>query len=389
MDILMGFGKRASLAGSAATLMLMLTLTLTRIFAVTFSASSTALSLILAAMLLMPASSQATDYPMQQDGDWVASLFTFHSGETLADMRLHYTTIGDPKNPAVLVLHGTYRPGIDMLSKEFAGALFGAGQPLDASKYFIIMPDGIGAGKSSKPSDGLRAGFPEYDYADLVLAQYRLLTEGLGIHHLRLIIGNSMGGMQTWLWGQTYPGMMDALVPMASQPIEMAGRNWMMRRMVVESVRMDPAWDHGNYTTQPPSLRLATVMFGIATNGGTLAYQANAGAHALADKLVDDRLAAPSSADANDFIYQWASSANYNAMPGLGKIAAPVLAINSADDERNPPETGTMVTSMKQVRHGELFLIPASTETRGHGTTGYAKFYAAKLAAFLRAAPAR
>lgn len=193
-----------------------------------------------AALMLCSAATQAADPPRPVEGDWVAPRFQFHTGQTLENLRLHYVTLGDRANPAVLVLHGTYQSAQAMLSKDFGGQLFGPGQPLDASKYFIIIPDGIGVGKSSKPSDGLRAAFPQYNYADMVLAQYRMLTEGMGITHLRLIIGNSMGGMQTWIWGGTYPGFADGLVPMASQPTEMASRNWMMRRMLVESIKQDP-----------------------------------------------------------------------------------------------------------------------------------------------------
>ncbi|MEJ0003993.1 MAG: alpha/beta fold hydrolase [Pararobbsia sp.] len=337
---------------------------------------------VLAAFL--PSLASAQDYPAPHEGDWIAPSFTFHTGETLKNLRLHYVTLGDPTKPAILVLHGTNEPAAGMLTPNFAGKLFGPGQPLDATKYFIILPDGIGLGKSTKPSDGLRAHFPQYDYTDMVTAQYRMLTEGLGIHHLRLVFGYSMGGMQTWLWGEQYPDMMDALVPMASQPIEMSGRNWMMRRMLVESIRQDPAYDHGDYTVQPPSLRLAGTMFGIATSGGTLAYQALAPTHAKADQLVDDRLAAPLKSDANDVVYQWASAADYNAEPGLGRIRAPLLAINSADDERNPPETGTMEASLKQLQHASLYLIPASAETRGHATNLNASFYAQQLGAFMQ-----
>ena len=333
---------------------------------------------------LLPSMASAKDYPAPREGDWIAPSFTFHTGETLNNVRLHYVTVGDPTKPAILVLHGTNEPAAGMLTPRFAGKLFGPGQPLDATKYFIILPEGIGLGKSTKPSDGLRARFPQYDYNDMVSAQYRMVTEGLGIHHLRLVLGYSMGGMQTWLWGEQYPDMMDALVPMAAQPTEMSARNWMMRRMLVESIKQDPAWDHGNYTVQPPSLRLAGTMFAIATSGGTLAYQALAPTHAKADKMVDDMLAAPQKRDANDVIYQWASAADYNAEPGLNRIRAPLLAINSADDERNPPETGTMQASLKQLKHARLLLIPASAETRGHGTGLNATFYAQQLGAFMQ-----
>ncbi|MFL9922626.1 alpha/beta fold hydrolase [Herbaspirillum lusitanum] len=341
--------------------------------------------LLFAAMTISTAAlAQSADYPNRKEADWIAPKFTFHTGESIDNLRLHYATVGDPSQPAVLLLHGTYGSGAAFLGKDFGGLMFGPGQPLDASKHYVIMPDAIGVAKSSKPSDGLRMRFPQYNYADMVLAQYRLVTEGLGVKHLKLVMGNSMGGMQTWLWGETYPDMMDALVPMASQPVEMASRNWMMRRMLVESIKQDPAWNNGNYTTQPPSLRLANTMFGIATSGGTLAYQNQAPTRALADKIVDERLNAPVTADANDFIYQWSSSGDYNAMPNLSRIKAPLLAINSADDERNPPETGTLVEALKQLTRARLLLIPASTETRGHSTTASAKFYAPQVGEFLK-----
>jgi homoserine O-acetyltransferase len=344
---------------------------------------------LLAAIFLMAAPALAADAPAVGDGDWIAPEFRFHTGETLPALRLHYTTVGKPGGEPVLILHGTGGSGAGMLSPGFSGELFGAGQPLDAAKYFIILPDALGAGQSARPSNGLRTQFPHYDYDDMVLAQYRLVTEGLGIRHLRLVLGNSMGGMHVWVWGETYPGFMDALVPMASQPAEVSGRNWMTRRMLIESIRQDPAWNNGNYSAQPPSLRLANVFMGIATSGGTLAYQALAPTREAADKLVDARLAAPAPADANDFIYQWDASRDYNPAPGLERIEAPVLAINSADDERNPPETGIMQRSMQHVKNGRLLLIPASAETRGHGTTGMAVFWKEALRDFLNNLPAR
>jgi homoserine O-acetyltransferase len=221
----------------------------------------------------------------------------------MPSVRLHYTTIGDTSGQPVLILHGTGQSGRAMLTPAFAGELFGAGQPLDAAKYFIVLPDALGTGKSTRPSETLRAEFPHYNYDDMVLAQFRLVTEGLGIRHLRLVIGNSMGGMHVWLWGETHPDFMDALVPMASQPTEMASRNWMMRRMLIEMIRQYLAYDGGRYATQPPSLRLANVFMGIGTSGGTLAYQALAPTRAKADALVDERLAAPAPADANDYVY--------------------------------------------------------------------------------------
>jgi homoserine O-acetyltransferase len=334
-------------------------------------------------------SATAADYPAPKQGDWVARDFRFHTGEVMPELRLHYTTVGEPSGQPVLILHGTAGSGATMLTQDFAGELFGPGQPLDASKYYIILPDALGAGKSSKPSDGLRGKFPRYNYDDMVAAQYRLVSEGLGVRHLRLVIGNSMGGMQTWMWGVAYPDFMDALAPMASQPTEMSSRNWMMRRMLIDTIRNDPDWHDGNYTTQPRSLKAANVFFGIATNGGTLAYQKMAPTREQADKLVDARLAAPFTADANDFLYQWDSSRDYNPAPGLERIAARLLAINSADDERNPPETGIMAREIKRVKAGAIYLIPASEETRGHGTTAMAKFWKQQLQDLLQAAPRR
>ncbi|WP_046865740.1 alpha/beta fold hydrolase [Microvirga massiliensis] len=331
----------------------------------------------------------AAEYPAPKEGAWTARDFRFHTGEVVPELRLHYRTVGEPSGEPVLILHGTAGSGASMLTPAFAGELFGPGQPLDASKYFIILPDAIGAGKSSKPSDGLRTKFPRYNYDDMVMAQYKLVTEGLGIRHLRLVLGNSMGGMHTWIWGATYPDFMDALVPMAAQPTEMAARNWMMRRLLIEAIRNDPDYNNGDYTKQPGSMKLANVTFAIGTSGGTLAYQKLAPSRETADKLVDERLAAPFQADANDFIYQWESSRDYNAAPGLERIQAPLLAINSADDERNPPETGVMDRELKRVKNGRLYLIPASEDTRGHGTTAMAKFWKDQLVEFLQSVPRR
>jgi homoserine O-acetyltransferase len=334
-------------------------------------------------------SAVAADYPEPKQGDFIARDFKFHTGEAMPELRIHYTTVGDPSGQPVLVLHGTGGSAASMLTPGFGGALFGPGQPLDATKYYVIIPDAIGHGKSSKPSDGLRVKFPHYDYADMIDAQHRLLSEGLGVRHLRLVIGNSMGGMETWLWGEKYPGYMDALVPMASQPTAMASRNWMLRRMLLETIRNDPDYNNGDYTTQPRFMKIATVFFGIATAGGTLNYQKQAPTREAADKIVDARLAAPMPADANDFLWQWGSSADYDAAPGLEQIEAALLAINSADDERNPPETGLMITALKRVKDGKLYLIPASDQTSGHLTTGNAKFYAPQLEELLRTAPQR
>lgn len=342
-----------------------------------------------AVLSLVAFAAMAADYPAPKQGVFVARDFRFHTGEILPELRLGYVTIGAPSGEPVLILHGTAGSAAGMLNAGFAGELFGPGQPLDAARYFIILPDAIGAGTSSKPSDGLRARFPAYNYDDMVQAQYRLVTEGLGVRHLRLVLGNSMGGMHSWIWGVTYPDFMDALVPMASQPTAMASRNWIMRRLIIDAVRNDPDWNNGNYTTQPRALRVANVFFGIATSGGSLAYQKAAPTSALADKLLDERLVAPFTADANDFLFQWESSRDYNPSPGLERIKAQLLAINSADDERNPPETGIMERELRRIANARLFLIPASEETRGHGTTGMARFWKQQLQDFLQAVPRR
>jgi homoserine O-acetyltransferase len=331
----------------------------------------------------------AQNYPAAKEGSWVARDFKFHTGEVMPELKLAYRTVGEPSGEPVIVLHGTTGSGAGMLSPNFAGELFGPGQALDATKYFIVLPDAVGHGKSSKPSDGMRAKFPRYNYDDMVLAQYKVVTEGLGLKRARLIIGNSMGGMHAWLWASAYPDFADALVPMASQPTEMSSRNWMMRRMIIDAVRNDPAWKGGDYTEQPQAFRTANVFFGIATIGGTLAYQKQAPTSAAADKLLEQRYAAATKLDANDFLYAWDSSRDYNAAPGLERITAHVLAINAADDERNPPETGVMEDALKRMKHGKLLLIPASDQTRGHAATGMAKFYKAELGAWLAGVPKR
>ncbi len=330
---------------------------------------------------------RAGDYAQPQEHDAVLKNFIFHSGEVFPELRVHYRTIGDPKGQPVLVLHGTAGTGQSMLAPWFAAELFGPGQPLDARKYYIILPDAVGVGKTTKPSDGLRAKFPAYNYDDMVLAQYRMVVEGLGLKHLRLVLGHSMGGMQAWLWGVTYPEFMDAIVPMASQPTAMSSRNWMMRRMITDAVRNDPAWKNGDYTEQPQHFRLVNVYFNLATSGGSLAYQAKAPTRAKADALLEGMLAKRTKMDANDFLYQWSSSADYDPSAKLDQIKARVLVINAADDERNPAESSLMRESLRRIPHAAYYLIPASAETYGHGTTMHAKFWKKRLAAFLDELP--
>ena len=329
----------------------------------------------------------AADYPAPKEASAILKNFRFSAGEVMPEVRINYVTVGEPSGEPVLILHGTTGSGAGMLNAAFAGELFGPGQPLDARRYYVILPDAIGAGKSTKPSDGLRAAFPKYNYDDMVDGQYRLLTEHLGIKHLRVIVGNSMGGMQTWIWGVKHPEFMDALVPMASQPSEMSSRNWMLRRLIIDSIKNDPEWNGGNYTKQPKSLQFASVFFGIATLGGNQGLYKAAPTREKADAILNQRLTAPFVGDANDHLYQWDSSRDYNPSPGLERIQATLLAINAADDERNPPETGIMDREIKRVKNGRVFLIPGSELTAGHGTTGQAKFWKQQLAELLQTAP--
>ncbi|HEU4350930.1 MAG TPA: alpha/beta fold hydrolase [Burkholderiales bacterium] len=340
-------------------------------------------------LALASAAAIAADYPAPQEGSWVVRDFKFHTGEVLPELRIHYRTVGAPSGEPVVVMHGTTQSGAAMLNPNFAGELFGPGQPLDASRYYIILPDAIGHGRSSKPSDGLRTKFPRYNYDDMVEAQHRLVTEHLGVRGARLVIGNSMGGMETWIWAQKYPHFMDVAVPMASLPVEMSGRNWMTRRLIIDSIRNDPEWMNGEYTKQPRSAQFASVFFAIATNGGDQALYKAAPTRAKADQLLDARLKAAFTADANDVLYQWDSSRDYNPSSELERIQATLLAINSADDERNPPELGLLEREIKRVKNGRVLLIPGSENTAGHGTTAQAKFWAKHLAQLLQNAPRR
>jgi homoserine O-acetyltransferase len=339
------------------------------------------------ALAMIACPTLAADYPAPKEGSWVVRDFRFHTGEVLPELRLNYTTVGAPTGEPVLILHGTTGSAASMLTPAFAGELFGPGQPLDAARYYIILPDAIGTGKSGKPSDGLRAKFPQYNYDDMVDAQYRLVKEHLGVRHLRLVLGNSMGGMQTWIWAGKYPDFMDVAVPMASMPTEMSGRNWMMRRLITDSIRNDPDWMNGNYTKQPRSAQFASVYFAIGTNGGNQGLYKLAPTREKADQLLDQRLSAPFTGDANDYLYQWDSSRDYNPSSNLERIKATVLVINSADDERNPPELGVLDREMKRVKNGRVLLIPGSDQTFGHGTTGQARFWKQQLGEVLQVAP--
>jgi len=342
---------------------------------------------LLALALSVSATAHAQEAPAPKNGQWVVKDFRFHTGEVLPELKLNYTTLGDPAGEPVLILHGTTGSGAGMLGPAFGGELFGPGQPLDARRYFVILPDAIGTGKSSKPSDGLRAKFPAYNYDDMVSAQHRLVTEHLGVRHLRMVLGNSMGGMQTWMWAQKYPDMMDIAVPMASLPSPMSGRNWMLRRMLTESIRRDPLWMDGNYTQQPPSWQFASVFFATATSGGNQGLQKIAPSSEKGDALLKQRLSPPFAGDANDHLYQWESSRDYDASKGLERIQATVLVINSADDERNPPELGVLEKALPRIKSAKALIIPGSPDTFGHGTTGNARFWKKEVADLLQTAP--
>jgi homoserine O-acetyltransferase len=343
------------------------------------------------AALLLSFHATAAEYPAPVEGDFVARDFRFASGESLPELRIHYRTVGTPKKDragtvrnAVLIGHGTGGSGAQFIRDEFAGELFGAGQLLDATKYFIVLPDGIGHGKSSKPSDGLRARFPRYGYADMVDAQYRLLTEGLGVDHARLVMGTSMGGMHTWVWGQRYPDFMDALLPLASLPGQISGRNRAWRKTLIDAIRNDPAWAGGNYTAQPPSLRTAaSLIFFMGSN--PVLRQEQMPTLAKADGVLEEYLAnSLKTLDANDVLYQVSASWDYDPAPGLEKIRAPLLAINSADDLINPPELGILEREITRVKRGEALVLPFSPQTRGHGTHTLAATWKEHLARLLK-----
>jgi homoserine O-acetyltransferase/O-succinyltransferase len=331
------------------------------------------------------------NYPTPVASDVVISDFEFQSGETLPELRMHYLTIGKPRRNkagdienAVLILHGTTGSSQQFLRPEFATELFGPGQPLDAEKYLIILPDNIGHGNSAKPSDGLRAKFPRYGYLDMIEAQRRLLAEGLNVKHARLIIGTSMGGMHSWLWGQLHPDFMDALVPLASLPDQIAGRNRVWRRIVIDAIREDPTWNHGNYDAQPTGLTTAVkTLYFMSSNPVLRLAEAPTlrSVDEALDRYVAERL--PES-DANDVAYAVDASHDYNPAPGLGKIKAPLLAINFADDLINPPELGVLERNIRHVPHGRAILMPASDRTVGHGTHTKAMIWKDLLAEFLQ-----
>jgi homoserine O-acetyltransferase len=349
-----------------------------------------AFAFISAVLLAVTASTRADDYPGPTPGDYVLRDFRFASGETLPELRLHYRTFGEPRRDekgvvqnAVLILHGTTGEGGNFIRPEFAGELFGKGQPLDATRYYLILPDNIGHGKSSKPSDGLKGRFPKYGYLDMIDAQHKLLTDGLKVNHLRLVMGTSMGGMHTWLWGQVHPDFMDGLMPLASLPTQISGRNRMWRRMIIDAIRTDPEWKEGNYVSQPRGLRFAAEMLALMANN-PVQRQKEAPTREKADKLLEDYVArSVRTMDANNILYAVESSRDYDPGPGLEKIRAPLLAINFADDLINPPELGILEREVKRVKRGKAIVIPQGEQTRGHGTHTLAAVWKQYLIEFL------
>jgi homoserine O-acetyltransferase len=334
---------------------------------------------------------RGADYPAPSEGDYTIRNFKFTSGEMLPELRLHYRTLGKPEKDAkgvtrnaVLIIHGTTGSGAQFIRPEFAGELFGKDQPLDASKFFIVLPDAIGHGKSSKPSDGMHAKFPRYGYIDMVEAQYRLLTEGLGVNHARLVMGTSMGGMHTWLWGELHPEFMGALMSLASLPTQISGRNRAWRRVIIDAIRNDPDWHDGDYTAQPPSLRTAAEMLWFMSSNPVL-RQKEAPTLTRTDealnKFVGDYM---KTGDANDVLYAVEASHDYDPGPNLEKIRAPLLAINSADDLINPPELGVLEREIKRVPKGHAVIIPLSDKTRGHGSHTIAGLWKDELAQLLK-----
>ena len=338
------------------------------------------LPVVAALLSLLPVPPLRAQQPAQQpapvEGDFVASDFHFRSGEKLPKLSLHYTTLGKPARDAkgrvtnaVLILHGTGGSGRQFIRPQFSEVLFGAGQLLDASRYYIILPDGIGHGQSSKPSTHLRTKFPQYDYGDMVAAQYRLVSEGLGVNHLRLVMGTSMGCMHSWMWGEAYPDFMDALMPLACLPVEIAGRNRMWRRMLMDTIRADPEWMGGEYTKQPSAALRTALDILLIAGSAPLQMQKEFPTRDAADKYLDEyQRSRMQGLDANDLLYQVNASRDYDPSPGLAKIKARVMYVNSADDFINPPELGIAERMIKRVKNGRFVLLPITAETRGHGT---------------------
>ena len=326
------------------------------------------------------AAQSATSGPATHEGDFVIHNFRFQSGETIPELRMHYTTLGAPVKDAsgrttnaVLILHGTGGSGHQFLRPIFAGVLFGPGQLLDASKYYLILPDNVGHGKSSTPSDGLHARFPQYDYADMVALQHELVEKGLGVDHLRLVLGTSMGCMHSWMWGETYPDAMDALMPLACLPVQIAGRNRLWRKMAIDGIRQDPEWKNGEYPSEPRAALQVSADFLLIAGSAPLHMQQDLPTRDAADKYLEESIKRTTAElDANDFLYAVSASRDYDPSSKLGLIKAPVMFDNSADDFINPPELGIAERQIRKVKNGKFVLLPVSEQTHGHGTHTWA-----------------
>lgn len=343
-------------------------------------------ALRLAAWVLLFAGLPGPARAQSDSGDYRIRDFRFAGGETLPELRLHYVALGSRRRPGVLILHGTGGSHRSFLSPIFAGELFGPGQPLDTTRYFIILADGIGHGASSKPSDGLHARFPHYTYDDMVRAEYRLVTEHLGLRHLRLVMGTSMGCMHSWLWAETYPSFMDGIVPLACLPNQIAGRNRMWRKLAIDAIRSDPAWKGGEYATQPAGLATAQALV-LMVSGSPAYYRRLAPNRDSADAYLSafrERMKPGGFGDANDALYALDASRDYDPSPLLDRITTRVLALNFADDQVNPPELGLMEQLMPRVKHARYVLVPAGPETVGHGTHTKAAVWKRYLEDFLR-----
>lgn len=352
----------------------------------------TAAAVLVLAAVASRSNAQPGAFPTPTEADFVTRNFAFASGETLPELKLHYRTLGTPRRDAsgtvtnaVLILHGTGGTGAGFLSATFGGELFGAGQLLDASRYFIVLPDGIGHGKSSKPSDGLHAHFPKYTYDDMVRSQHLLLTEALKVTHLRLVLGTSMGAMHCWVWGEMYPGFVDGLVPLASVPTQIAGRNRVMRKMIMDSITKDPAYRNGDYSEEPRQGLTAAINTLMMMTSSPIGWHRSGPTRDAADGWYEDQIKRRvESTDANDMLYQFNASRDYDPSPSLDKITARLLAINSADDVVNPPELGLMEPLIKRVRHGRYVLLPTTEQTRGHGTHSIPAIWGKYLDEFLK-----
>jgi homoserine O-acetyltransferase/O-succinyltransferase len=325
------------------------------------------------------------------ESDYVLHDFHFASGETLPELRMHYTYFGKAKRDAqgrvtnaILIMHGTGGSGRSLVNERFSGVLFQKGQLLDAEKYYIILPDGIGHGKSSRPSDALRMKFPQYSYQDMVLAQYLLLTKGLEVNHLRLVMGTSMGCMHTFMWGEAYPDFMDALMPLACLPVQIAGRNRLWRDLAMDAIRNDPQWMKGEYTTQPIDAMRTVAGLLLIAGSAPIQMQITLPTRDAADEFLQKYMPRQiENLDANDFLYQVNASRDYDPAPGLEKIKAPLMHINSGDDFINPPELGIAEREIKRVKNGRFVLLPASDQTHGHGTHTWAAVWQQYLAQLL------